>query len=64
MGMGFDSQCDFAPPTIWLGLILCSWMDWVLIIPFAGKNIIVRLNGCLVDYILCLEELGSLLLEG
>ena len=23
--MGFDSKCDFAPPTIFLGLLLCSW---------------------------------------
>ena len=25
-GMGFDSKCDFAPPTILLGLLLCPWM--------------------------------------
>ena len=25
-GMGFDSKCDYAPPTIWLGLLLCPWM--------------------------------------
>ena len=24
-GMGFDSKCDFAPPTIFLGLLLCPW---------------------------------------
>ena len=24
--MGFDSKCDFAPPTILLGLLLCPWM--------------------------------------
>ena len=23
--MGFDSKCDFAPPTILLGLLLCPW---------------------------------------
>ena len=23
--MGFDSKCDFAPPTIFLGLLLCPW---------------------------------------
>ena len=27
-GMGFDSKCDFAPPTILLGLFLCPW-TWV-----------------------------------
>ena len=25
-GMGFDSECDFTPPTILLGLLLCPWM--------------------------------------
>ena len=25
-GMQFDSKCDFAPPTILLGLLLCTWM--------------------------------------
>ena len=24
-GMGFDSKCDFAPPTVLLGLLLCPW---------------------------------------
>ena len=24
-GMGFYSKCDFIPPTILLGLLLCSW---------------------------------------
>ena len=24
-GMGFDSKCKFAPPTILLGLLLCPW---------------------------------------
>ena len=25
-GMGFDSKCNFAPPTILLGHLLCPWM--------------------------------------
>ena len=25
VGMGFDPKCDFAPPTILLGLLLCPW---------------------------------------
>ena len=25
MGMGFDSKHDFAPPIIFLGLLLCPW---------------------------------------
>ena len=24
--MGFDSKCDLAPPTIFLGFLLCPWM--------------------------------------
>ena len=28
--MGFDSDCDFTPPTILLGLLLCPWM-WGII---------------------------------
>ena len=24
--MGFDSKCDFAPPTVLLGLLFCPWM--------------------------------------
>ena len=42
VGMGFDSKRDFAPPTILLGFLLCPWMGWVLIIPFAGINVTVR----------------------
>ena len=26
VGMGFDCKCDFAPPTVLLGLLLCCWM--------------------------------------
>ena len=25
-GMVFDSKCDFTPPTVLLGLLLCPWM--------------------------------------
>ena len=25
VGMGLDSKCDFTPPTIFLGLLLCPW---------------------------------------
>ena len=25
VGMGFDSKCNFTPPTIFLGLLLCPW---------------------------------------
>ena len=26
VGKGFDSKCDFTPPTVFLGLLLCPWM--------------------------------------
>ena len=26
MGMGFDSKCEFAPPTVLLGLLLRPWV--------------------------------------
>ena len=26
VGMGFESKCDFAPPTVLLGLLPCPWM--------------------------------------
>ena len=26
VGMGFDSKCNFTPPTVLLRLLLCSWM--------------------------------------
>ena len=26
VGLGFGSKCDFTPPTILLGLLLCPWM--------------------------------------
>ena len=26
MGMGFDSKCEFAPPTVLLGLLLYPWI--------------------------------------
>jgi len=28
--MGFDSKCEFAPPTILLGLLLCPWVWGIL----------------------------------
>ena len=27
VGTGFDFKCDFAPPTIFLGLLLCPWTN-------------------------------------
>ena len=28
--MGFDSKCNFVPPTIFLGLLLCPWMSGII----------------------------------
>ena len=39
-GMGFDSKSEFAPPTIFLGLLLCPWM-W---------GISSQLFQCLLSY--------------
>ena len=30
-GMGFDSKCDFTPPTILLGLFHCPWMGGIFL---------------------------------
>ena len=38
VGMGFDSKCDFPPPTILLGRPLFSWM-WVSFL--VGSNIVL-----------------------
>ena len=35
VGMGFDSKCDFIPPTILLGLLLCPW-KWGIFFFFGG----------------------------
>ena len=40
--MGFDSKCNFAPPTILLGLLLCPW-TWGI---FFGGIQHFPLNGC------------------
>ena len=41
-GMGFDSKCNFAPPTFLLGLLLCLWM-WGI---FFGGTQHPPVNGC------------------
>ena len=40
-GMGFDSKCDFAPSTIFLGLLLCPW-TWGIIF-LVGSNILLSM---------------------
>ena len=37
-GMGFDSKCDFAPPTILLGILLCPWMWGIILV---GYNVLL-----------------------
>ena len=42
LGMGFDSKCDFAPPTILLGLLLCCWTWGIFFFFFlVGSNILL-----------------------
>ena len=41
-GIVFDSKCDFAPLTVLLGLLLCSWM-WSI---FFGQIQHSPVNGC------------------
>ena len=43
--MGFDSKCNFTPPTIFLGLLLCSWM-WGI---FFGGIQHSPVDGCSVS---------------
>ena len=47
VGMEFDSKCEFTPPTVLLGLLLCPWM-W---------GISSQLLQCLPSY-LCFSDLG------
>ena len=37
VGMGFDSKCNFAPPTILLGLLFCLWM-WGIFFCVCGNQ--------------------------
>ena len=41
-GMGFDSKCDFPPPTVLLRLLLCPW-TWV---SFFGRIQHSPVDGC------------------
>ena len=38
--MGFDSKRNFAPPTIWLGLLLCPWVNLGYLF-LVGSNILL-----------------------
>ena len=44
VGMGFDYKCNFAPPTILLGLLLCTWTQSI----FFGGIQHSPVNGCSV----------------
>ena len=41
-GMGFDSKCDFTPPTFLLGLLLCPW-TWGIFFGWIQHS---PVNGC------------------
>ena len=49
-GMGFDSKCNFAPPTILLELLLCPWM-WSIFF-LVGFNILLSM---VVQWVAILE---------
>ena len=38
--MGFDSKCSIFPPTVLLGLLLCSWTCGIF---FVGSNILLSM---------------------
>ena len=43
-GMGFDSKCDFTPPTILLGILLCPCMWGIFFFFFlVGSNILLSM---------------------
>ena len=46
LGMGFDSKCDFAPPTILLGLLLCCWTWGIFFFFFFGGIQHSPVDGC------------------
>ena len=58
VGMGFDSKCEFAPPTILLRLLLCPW-TWDI-----SSHLLQSLPSywCFSDLGLGVSPLGCLLL--
>ena len=40
VGTGFDSKPDFAPPTLLLGLLLCTW-TWGIFFFLMGLNVLL-----------------------
>ena len=39
LGIGFDSNCDFVPPTVLLRLLLCPWTWGIFFL--VGSNILL-----------------------
>ena len=63
LGKGFDSKCDFTPPAILLGLLLCPWMWGIFLV---GSNILqstVVQQGVVVLEFLQEKEKMSLLMK-
>jgi len=48
--MGFDSKCDFAPPTVLLGLLLCPWMWRIFFL--VGSSVVLSM----VQWLLAILE--------
>ena len=40
VGLGFDSKCNFTPPTILLGILLCPWTQGIFFFFLVGSNIL------------------------
>ena len=58
-GYGFDSKCDFAPPTILLGYLLCPW-KWSIFFFLVRSNILLTMVvHQWVAILECLQKMSS-----
>ena len=51
MDMGLDYKCNFAPHTVFLGLLLCPWI-WGI----SPKSLLRHAATAAIDYILCSQR--------
>ena len=54
VGIGLDSKCNFAPPTVFLGLLLCPWI-WGI----SSKSLLHHTAAAAIDYVLCSQRWRS-----